>query len=288
MFLQKLIYVLLFILPISCSIKQDFNEKIEPVEIAGLDFVKIPPGQVKMNHLYRLGEGVSAPVLEITCPFFISVHEISQGEYSNIMGGNSITKVAKRNPDLPMTGMLRKEIDVFCQKLEEKAKEEGWDVQFRLPTLWELYYVACGKEHTMPSVEDIKKRELIGLPDATKRHIFRSVNAGKVNSFGTRDIMGNIEELCSNPPVTEITQEEVKWDPFQNPATLPIGFKKRENIPDSSVERLTIRNTTSPTIAAEYFGHSHNDAISTHRWVWEGFRLIALEVDKRKKISPNN
>jgi hypothetical protein len=104
-------------------------------ESVGMKFVQLPPGTFTMGS----GERGEAPMREVTIdePYCLGVHEVTQGEWEEILGPNR-NQSKHRGADRPVVSVLEAEVQEFIQKLS--AREGG--TVYRLPTEAEWEYAA--------------------------------------------------------------------------------------------------------------------------------------------------
>jgi formylglycine-generating enzyme required for sulfatase activity len=130
----------------------------------------------------------------ITRGFWISDHEVTQGEYRSVMGRNPNTV---RDDNLPVTNVKWGEAVQYCEVLtnREKLANRITDRQaYRLPTEAEWEY-ACRAGSTDARYGNLN--EIAWITTGIESSL-RSVCTKKPNAFGLYDMLGNAWEWCSD------------------------------------------------------------------------------------------
>lgn len=188
---------------------------VETTNSLGMKLRLIPPGDFIMG---LVETNVSLPTsqmeqyVHITQPFYLSVYEITQAEYSQIMGANPSYFSAEGAGNhqiqgfdtgrLPVEGVSWDEATDFCRRL---GQIEGR--QYRLPTEAEWEY-AC-RAGTMTAFHlgdmlDSRQANCDGTyPIGTNvigPSLQRSTTVGSysANAFGLHDMHGNVWEWCED------------------------------------------------------------------------------------------
>jgi formylglycine-generating enzyme required for sulfatase activity len=188
----------------------------------GMKFVRIDPGEFVMgttrDQVFKLGRafGGTASVpeeqpkhsVQITRPFSLGVHEVTQGQYFAVMEENPSNSLGD---DLPVEKVSWTDAVDFCNKLSKRdGRKPYYHVQaaevtiaggngYRLPTEGEWEYACRAGASTIYPFGDDNR----ALGDHAW-HIGNS--AGKThpvgrkgsNAFGLYDMLGNVLEWCAD------------------------------------------------------------------------------------------
>jgi formylglycine-generating enzyme required for sulfatase activity len=163
------------------------NTGITITNSIGLELKLIPPGE------FMMGDENESPQhrVEITRPFYLSVTEVTQEQYRQVLGENPSSKKGADNPVERVSWIDAVE---FCARLSEK---EG--VEYRLPTEAEWEYACRGGTTTKYSFGD-DRSQLRNFAwyevNAERRH--HPVGQKKPNPWGLYDMHGNVREWCQD------------------------------------------------------------------------------------------
>ncbi len=180
----------------------------------GMRLVRIEPGSFTMGSsnadLARVRELV--PTIEeewiadeqpphpvrITRPFYLGVHEVTQGQYRAVMGENP--SQFQGSDDMPVERVSWENAVAFCERLTAK---EGGRLRYRLPTEAEWEYACRAGSTTLYSFgEDLSRLDEYawyagntgGVPDGKPQPVGQKLP----NGWGLHDMMGNVSEWCAD------------------------------------------------------------------------------------------
>ena len=129
--------------------------------------------------------------VQITQPFYLSVHEVTQAQYVRVMGNNPSSS---KGDTKPVEMMSWNDAVEFCRKLSE---QEG--VEYRLPTEAEWEYACRAGTTTTYSFRDddsqLGKYAWYGDNAGGETHV---VGQKLPNTWGLYDINGNVDEWCQD------------------------------------------------------------------------------------------
>ena len=157
--------------------------------------------------------------VRITQPYFVSVTEVTQGQWERVMGsrpwttrpnakGETISKVRSRanfgerwGPDYPAIWVSWEEAQEFCKLLSRK--DDG-KFRYRLPTEAEWEYACRAKTTTTFSFGDTpaKLQDFAWFNENAYRQkgeeYAHEVARRKSNDWGLYDMHGNVSEWCQD------------------------------------------------------------------------------------------
>jgi formylglycine-generating enzyme required for sulfatase activity len=217
----------------------------------GMQLVLVPKGKFKMGSPkdekgHR--EDEHQHEVEISKPFYMGTHEVTQGQFKKVMGYNPsyFSKDGKGQPggayrfSKPaggagkVTGLNTTDFSVenvswedaveFCKNLSALPAEKAAGRQYRLPTEAEWEYACRGGEPVVsiyPFGNSISPAaanygDYSKLPGSLGRTC--KVGSYKPNKFGLYDMAGNVWEWCSDWYGSDYYGKSPKVDP-QGPAT---------------------------------------------------------------------
>jgi len=160
-----------------------------------MEFVRIPAGEFMMGSPVgeagrRDNEGPQHQV-KIAEPFYMSITEVTQQQYIQIMGANpSYFKGA----DNPVEMVSWNDAMEFCRKLSKKT---GREITLPTEAQWE-YACRAGTDTRFSLGEDDQLLESYcwyGVNSDRKSH---PVATKKPNAWGLYDMHGNVQEWCSD------------------------------------------------------------------------------------------
>ena len=162
----------------------------------GMVFVLLPPGEFFMGsgeyeQDRALDEG---PILrvEIACPFWIGKYEVTQREWTSIMGENPSD--AKSGGDHPVENVSWEDCQRFIERLNKISSHT-----FRLPTEAEWEY-ACraGGDTVYCSGDGLSDLGRCGWYEGNSEGRHHPVGEKEPNVWGLYDMHGNVYEWCQD------------------------------------------------------------------------------------------
>jgi sulfatase modifying factor 1 len=138
-------------------------------------------------------------------PYYIGRHEVTQGEWTTVMGANPSTFQRPRaggdTTRHPVDSVTWDDAQRFVQRLNQREQTTA----YRLPTEFEWEYAARAGASADPTWDEI--RELAWEQDVTTAttHV---VGTKKANAWGLHDVLGNVWEW-----VNDCYNEKIFADP---------------------------------------------------------------------------
>ena len=190
------------------------------VNALGMKFVRVPAGRFVMGSPTdeeQRGTDEMQHAVTISRPFYLGVHEVTQGQYEKLMGknpsffaksGGGKQRVgAADTANYPVDNVSWNDAVAFCAKLGATQGARAAGHTYRLPTEaeWEYACRAGGKAatHFGPQM-DSGQANFNGLsPYQTTTggpFLRRTTDVGEnqANAFGLYDMHGNVQEWCGD------------------------------------------------------------------------------------------
>ncbi|MFC1552900.1 SUMF1/EgtB/PvdO family nonheme iron enzyme [Candidatus Latescibacterota bacterium] len=254
-----------------------------PIVINGITFVTIPGGSFHMGDIQGGGYSIERPVHDVTLSAFeMSIYEITQEQYSSIIGTNPSSF---SGTNLPVERVTWYDAVKFCNALSEAAgldrcyDESTWECDFskngyRLPTEAEWEY-ACraGTETKFYTGNNLSSDDRTSTDLDTagwylnnwgdENNKTHTVGAKVPNAFLLYDMHGNVGEWCND------------WfgsTYYSNsPSTDPTG-------PSNGSVRV-VRNSGWRSFAAGCRSATRGGAVQSYSDDFVGFRVVRRTTD---------
>lgn len=164
----------------------------------GISLVSIPAGSFRMgspaDDAAHSDDGRPQTEVVISRAFFLGATEVSQAQWSAVMGTNPSSN---RGDSLPVEGVSWDDAMAFCRKLTERERAagrlpEGWG--FTLPTEAQWEY-ACRAGTTGPYAGDL---DAMAWYHSNAENATHAVGTKQANAWGLHDMIGNVAEWCAD------------------------------------------------------------------------------------------
>jgi formylglycine-generating enzyme required for sulfatase activity len=188
------------IVPVKPQTEKPFVLELSPG--ITIQFVWIPPGEFTMGD----GSNELAPHQESVEPFYLGVYEVTQEQWTAVMGNNpSLTRGAK----YPVERLNWSDCQAFVGKMNEKYAGSG--MRFDLPTeaQWE-YACRAGRPIASNPGDAEDQIEEFAWMGRNARSDTHAVGQKKPNDWGLYDMQGNVAEFCADV-VEGATADGEEW-----------------------------------------------------------------------------
>ena len=222
---------------------QDSPHKVEIVTNSiGMKLSRIPASTFQMGSLKSEPErrrDEAAHEVTITKPFLIGVYEVTQSEFSRIMGTKAVEKAVFKGGNRPMDNATWEFAGGFCQALSRLPEEQTAGRKYRLPTEAEWEYACRAGTQTVFHFGDALSAEQANFngnypygdaPDGAYLRKTVDVGSYKPNAFGLYDMHGNVAEWCSDWYDREYYYDSPAKDPLGPPVGVTeTGFTRKRS-----------------------------------------------------------
>lgn len=240
----------LFILP---AARSGSDEKLITNSV-GMKLALIPAGKFQMGSPDTEADREDKELLhevEITRPFHLGVHAVTQAEWQKVIGKASQSRfrvAPEGGPDHPVENIIFDEAVDFCKRLTALEAEKKAGRAYRLPTEAEWEY-ACRAGTTTPfnggkslSSQQANFNGNFPYGGADKGPYLRhtaKVGSYAPNAWGLYDMHGNVAAWCADWYDPEYYKRSPRADP-RGPETgvVPTGYKSRNTPGDGQFYRV--------------------------------------------------
>lgn len=169
--------------------------------------------------------------VSITKSFYLGVHEVTQAQYSEVMGDNKSTF---KEEDNPVENVEWIKARAFCERLSARAAEKKAGRTYRLPTEAEWEY-ACRAGtttafHFGDSLSSAQANFNGNYPagrGSKGKYLRKPTKTGSYepNAFGLYDMHGNVAEWCADWYDPDYYLDSPEDDPLGPPlGVVPTNF----------------------------------------------------------------
>jgi len=221
----------------------------------GMQFVSVPAGSFMMGSPYDekgRQEDESPHQVTFSRAFYISITEVTQGQWHKVMGYN---RSHFKGDSLPVEKITWKEAALFCEKLSQLESRI-----YRLPTEAEWEY-AC-RAGSATAFAGNNCAECLAWYAANSGEQSRGVAEKFSNAWGLFDMHGNVSEWCADFYSPEYPDSAVSD---------PTG-------PDDG-KHYVIRGGAWDTFLPGCRSAARSSAPASYQFKQTGFRVV-MEVDK--------
>jgi formylglycine-generating enzyme required for sulfatase activity len=154
----------------------------------GMEFVLIPAGSFQMGSNV-LDDEKPVHTVSITKAFYLGKYEVTQGQWTQIMGENPSWF---KGENLPVEQVFWSDAQEFIRRLNLKEGRDG----YRLPTEAEWEYAARAGLDSWPSAKDALGQVAWYAENAGGAT--HPVGGKKPNAWGLCDMLGNVNEWVAD------------------------------------------------------------------------------------------
>ena len=174
----------------------------------GMKFKLIEPGEFLMGSTKAdedRRDDEQQHRVQITRPFCLGLHEVTQEQYEKMMGDNPSNF---KGPTLPVENVTWDDATAFCAKLSEMDTR----FHYRLPTEAEWEYACRAGTTTRYSCGDDLNPQYAWFDDNSERKT-HSVGQARPNAWGLYDMCGNVSEWCQDWQASDYYESSPSDDP---------------------------------------------------------------------------
>jgi len=154
--------------------------------------------------------------------FWIGVYEVTQSEWSMLMGGNP-SKFLASGPNAPVERVSWEEAMQFCRRLTERERAEGnlpEGYEYNLPTETQWEYACAAGAKTAFSFCDHITSKMANVNGSL--HQTLEVGSFSPNDWGLHDMHGNVWEWCRDVYQPDPTNPTVDPDDLATACYRPV------------------------------------------------------------------
>ncbi|MBI83195.1 MAG: hypothetical protein CMJ81_08370 [Planctomycetaceae bacterium] len=174
------------------------------VNSLGIVLIPVPAGEFQMGSpASETGhqEDETRHLVQITKPFYLSAHEVTQQQYESVMGHNP---TYSKDADKPVENVIWNDALDFCGKLSEQEGQE-----YRLPTEAEWEYACRAGTITAYSFgDDASRLGQYAWHSGNSDYTTHTGGEKLPNHWGLYDMHGNVWEWCQDRYAPYGSQQE--------------------------------------------------------------------------------
>ena len=168
-----------------------------------IELARIEPGTFQMGspESERFNRSDEKPVRQVTItePYWIGVFELTQSQWTFVMGDDSQSSPA--GPDHPVNFVDWNEARAFCREATQRLRAQGLlpdGYELGLPTeaQWEKAVRAGTTTSYFFGNSDVNLGDYAWFDDNTSPSLPQPVGGKEANPNGLYDVYGNVEEWC--------------------------------------------------------------------------------------------
>ena len=168
----------------------------------GMEFAWVPAGKFVMGSKPWWGppsRGLSAPLTEVRIGegFWMGRHEVTLGQWEEVMGSRAISGYGCRTADCPVTWLVWGQVRDFVTKLNEQMERAGLNERYGLPSEAEWEYAAragvsgeAGERHG--------ELDAVAWCGGNSGGEVHPVGRKAANGWGLHDMLGNLWEWTAS------------------------------------------------------------------------------------------